>query len=204
MGRPSETQTPTRAGEAHPFGGGCASLLTPNAYLNWCDVTTEICLIDPKFPRNVGMIVRAAAIFDAHRILMTGDRVNPKSGPDTHRGTRLPREERFRGSRNVEIHRTGRPFDDSPHLTPVGIEVVSDAEILPWFDHPEDAMYVFGPEDGSLPRSVLGQCHRIVRIPGLHCANLAAAVYMTLYDREMKRVLAGHAPLGLEREDVFA
>lgn len=159
----------------------------------------EICLWTPKYPRNVGMVVRAANVFGASRIHLTGNRVSMKV--DGHKGNRLPREERFRGSRTVDINRTERPFDATPHLTPVAIEVVSDAELLPWFDHPKNALYVFGPEDGSLPRSVLGQCHRIVRIPGKHCSNLANAVCMTLYDRHLKEVLAGGAPLDLEPED---
>ncbi len=51
--------------------------------------------------------------------------------------------------------------------------------------------HVFGPEDGTLGRAVLGQCHRFVAIPAFHCVNLAAAVYTVLYDRHSKRVQAG-------------
>lgn len=52
-------------------------------------------------------------------------------------------------------------------------------------------MYLFGPEDGSLDRAILGLCHRFVVIPTRHCTNLAAAVYTVLYDRHAKRVTAG-------------
>ena len=48
------------------------------------------------------------------------------------------------------------------------------------FDHPERALYVFGPEDGSLDRAVLAQCHRFLVIPTKHCTNLSAAVYTVL------------------------
>src|SRR5436309_15991298 len=56
-------------------------------------------------------------------------------------------------------------------------------------------MRVFGPEDGSLDRAVLGLCHRFVVIPTRPCTNLAAAVYTVLYDRHAKRVAAGLEPV---------
>jgi tRNA(Leu) C34 or U34 (ribose-2'-O)-methylase TrmL len=37
----------------------------------------------------------------------------------------------------------------------------------------------------------LRHCHRFVRIPTRHCLNLATAVSTVLYDRHLKRVLAG-------------
>ena len=59
------------------------------------------------------------------------------------------------------------------------------------FVYPEHALYVFGPEDGSLGRATLAQCHRFLVIPTRHCANLSAAVYTVLYDRDAKRVQEG-------------
>jgi len=50
---------------------------------------------------------------------------------------------------------------------------------------------VFGPEDGSLGRATLAQCHRFLVIPTRHCANLSADVYTVLYDRHAKRVRDG-------------
>jgi tRNA(Leu) C34 or U34 (ribose-2'-O)-methylase TrmL len=50
---------------------------------------------------------------------------------------------------------------------------------------------VFGPEDGSLPKGVRTACHQFVVIPSMHCMNLAAAVYVVLYDRAYKRWLSG-------------
>jgi tRNA(Leu) C34 or U34 (ribose-2'-O)-methylase TrmL len=68
------------------------------------------------------------------------------------------------------------------------------------FEHPGDALYVFGPEDGGLPKAVRLHCHRFVFIPTHHCLNLAAAVNVVLYDRRLKRHLAGLEPLGPVRE----
>ncbi len=156
-----------------------------------------IVLHDPKYPHNVGQALRAASCFGIDTLWVVGDRV-PLEGQG--KDYRLPREERMRGIYDVEVRKTTKPFDENPHLTPVAVELVPGAEMLPYFQHPENALYVFGPEDGSLPSVVLRHCHSFVQLPMLHCANLASAVYVTLYDRHCKQVLAGtKAPLGLAR-----
>jgi tRNA(Leu) C34 or U34 (ribose-2'-O)-methylase TrmL len=63
------------------------------------------------------------------------------------------------------------------------------------FEHPADATYVFGPEDGNVPKGALSVCHRFVSIPSHHCLNLAAAVYTVLYDRVVKRWAHHQEPL---------
>jgi hypothetical protein len=89
-------------------------------------------------------------------------------------------------------HVDDKPFDLIPRdYTPVAIEMIQGAELLPQFDHPKKAVYVFGPEDGGLNRMHLGFCHRFVRIPSNHCVNLSAAVYLTLYDRLAKTDVNG-------------
>ena len=72
----------------------------------------------------------------------------------------------------------------------MAVEVRENAESLPHFEHPENAVYVFGPEDGSLGRLTLQHCHRFVVLPTKHCLNLATAVSTVLYDREAKRLRA--------------
>jgi hypothetical protein len=79
-------------------------------------------------------------------------------------------------------------------VVPVAVELRRRAESLIDFVHPVQAVYVFGPEDGSLDPAVLGLCHRFVVIPTRHCTNLAAAVYTVLYDRHAKAVRAGVEP----------
>ena len=69
---------------------------------------------------------------------------------------------------------------------PVAVECVDDSTPLQDFSHPERAFYIFGPEKGSLADAVIERCAATVRIPSVRCLNLAAAVYVTLYDREAK------------------
>jgi tRNA(Leu) C34 or U34 (ribose-2'-O)-methylase TrmL len=74
------------------------------------------------------------------------------------------------------------PYD----AVPVAVEIVEGAAPLETFHHPERAFYVFGPEDGSLPSSVLEWCPRIVSVATRSCMNLGAAVCVVLYDRNAK------------------
>ena len=142
-----------------------------------------VVLINPKFPHNVGGAIRACAAFDVLQLRWTGDRV----GNPIH-GERLPREERLRLFQKVDWGRVEGPTWLTDGLIPVAVEVRQAAEDLTWFEHPKDAAYVFGPEDGSLDKGVLSACHRFVRIPSEVCLNLAAAVNVVLADRRMKAI----------------
>jgi tRNA(Leu) C34 or U34 (ribose-2'-O)-methylase TrmL len=157
-----------------------------------------VALIDPKYPHNVGAALRACSCWGVGQLWWTGKRV----ALSVPRGERLPREERMKGFRDVEIVRDDRVFDrfESSAVTPVAVELRPQSESLVNFEHPEDAMYVFGPEDGSLPKTVRLLCHRFVVIPTHHCLNLAAAVNVVLYDRRLKRQLNGLEGMAPVRE----
>jgi len=144
-------------------------------------VTPAVCMINPKFPHNVGAAVRAASCFDVSQVWYTGNRIQ------IDEGQRLPREERMKGYANVDLIQYDYPFDAFPGVvTPVAIEVRSNSEKLTEFVHPVNPLYVFGPEDGSLPKGIVRHCHRFVIIPTKHCTNLSAAIYIVLYDRMLK------------------
>lgn len=150
-----------------------------------------VVLIDPKCPHNVGAAVRAASCYGIGQVWFTGERVQLIG----ERRYRLPREERMRGYRDVDLRHSEQPLDAfDTAAVPVAVELRHHAESLIDFVHPEHGVYVFGPEDGSLDRAILGRCHRFVVIPTRHCTNLAAAVYTVLYDRHAKRVTAGLEP----------
>ncbi|HEY8939399.1 MAG TPA: TrmH family RNA methyltransferase, partial [Cellvibrio sp.] len=50
----------------------------------------------------------------------------------------------------------------------------------------EQALYIFGPEDGSVDQAVLDCCDHVVYVPTVGCMNLAASVNVVLYDRLAK------------------
>jgi len=69
----------------------------------------------------------------------------------------------------------------------IAVEFIPTARPLPTLTHPERAMYVFGPEDGSLPPTLLDRCDDVIFIPTNYCLNLSMAVNTVLYDRVAKR-----------------
>jgi tRNA C32,U32 (ribose-2'-O)-methylase TrmJ len=69
------------------------------------------------------------------------------------------------------------------------------SEPLTTFVHPDNAVYLFGPEDGSIPKAWLHLCHRFVHIPANHCLNLSTAVAVVLAHRRMSRQLEGKEPI---------
>lgn len=163
------------------------------------DVVLHLC--ETKFAVNVGGALRAAHIFGAEELTWTGPRVgNRRDVTKTSRResmrARLPREERMRHYSDVPWGRDDDALERyiDYGLVPVCVELVPGAESLADFEHPERAVYVFGPEDGGVRKGVRQQCHRFVQIPGRGCLNLAAAVNVTLYDRAAK---AGMRPVAL-------
>ena len=158
-------------------------------------VPPAVILSNPKHARNLGAALRACSCFGIGQLWFSGNRIalNGKH--------RLPREERMKGYADVELRQYDYPFDQfAPGVTPVAIELRPGSENLADFEHPKDAIYVFGPEDGSLERVTLQHCHKFVTIPTRHCTNLAAAVYLVLYDRALKLYQSGQEPLPILSE----
>lgn len=153
-------------------------------------MSVSVLLVNPKYDFNVGGALRACALFGATELMWTGTRVRDL-------GRRLPREERLSAYKHINKIRLGEEealwilnSKRVSKMTPVAVERRDNAERLHEFVHPESAVYVFGPEDGSLGRRWLGDCHRFVVIPTVTRSplNLAAAVNVVLWDRYSKQV----------------
>jgi tRNA(Leu) C34 or U34 (ribose-2'-O)-methylase TrmL len=97
----------------------------------------------------------------------------------------------MKGCKSVQFVNHTRPLELFRDVTPVCVEVYEKSEPLTTFVHPENAVYVFGPEDGKVPQAVRCLCHRFVHIPSHFCLNLSAAVNVVLSHRLMSRQLAG-------------
>jgi tRNA(Leu) C34 or U34 (ribose-2'-O)-methylase TrmL len=149
-------------------------------------------LVNTKYVHNVAAAIRAASCFDVTRLVWTGPRVDPSLLD------RLPREERMKGYKDVVwTHDTlNKPFDlFGPTVTPVCVELLENSEPLTTFEHPDNPVYVFGPEDGGVPQVLRRFCHRFVHIQSSHCLNLAAAINVVLHDRKAKLQLSGKLPI---------
>lgn len=132
----------------------------------------------PKDPANVGGVMRAAHCFGAKMVAISGDRV---SADAIRHATNTSSADRhipvLRGDLRELI-----PFG----AVPVAVELIDGATPLPGFSHPKSAFYIFGPEDGTLGKSILEWCPVKLVIPSAFCLNLAAAVNVILYDRVSK------------------
>jgi hypothetical protein len=61
-------------------------------------VAPAIILTNPKYPNNVGMVLRLASSYGIKQVWFTGDRVKIDL-----KGKRLPREERMKGYGEVDL-----------------------------------------------------------------------------------------------------
>ena len=150
-----------------------------------------IILNNPKKGSNVAGVVRTASCYGIKQVWYSGNRVSL----DPAKGERLPREERMKGYKDVDLYQHDYPFDCFQDAIPIAVEVRRTSEPLPTFEHPENAVYVFGPEDGSISPVFLRFCQRFVVIPTRHCLNLSNAVSVVMNDRFHKRHAAGLEPL---------
>ncbi|WJT10254.1 RNA methyltransferase [Vibrio harveyi] len=140
--------------------------------------TAIIGLYNPKSPTNVGAVLRAAGCYDAAQVRYSGTRYSRavKFQTDTQNS-----QERIQLVEMEDL--TANVADD---VEIVCVELVVGATALPHFTHPENAIYVFGPEDGSLPQEMVDKAHHVVYVPTHGCMNLAATVNVVLYDRMAK------------------
>lgn len=139
----------------------------------------HIALVNPKSPQNMGSILRAAGCYQAKSIRYTGERyARAKAFSTDTKNAHL----------NIPVKQVEQVTDpvDDEHLIKVGVELVEGAIALPAFQHPDNALYIFGPEDGSLSQEIVDQCDHIVYVPTVGCMNLAATVNVLLYDRLAK------------------
>lgn len=158
----------------------------------------------PKYPHNVGQVVRLASAYGIAQVWYSGERIRAALGE------RLPREERMRRYEDVALINHPDPLarlcDAVPGACPVAVELRPGSESLVDFIHPDldtPPVYVFGPEDGSLPGPVVKRCHRFVVIPSYECLNLATSVATLLYDR-MAKMPAAHRPSARGRGPVHS
>jgi tRNA(Leu) C34 or U34 (ribose-2'-O)-methylase TrmL len=68
----------------------------------------------------------------------------------------------------------------------VCVEFALNAIPLPDYVHPENALYIFGPEDGSIDQAIIDKADDVVYVPTVGCMNLSASVNVLLYDRLCK------------------
>ncbi len=135
----------------------------------------------PKTAANIGSVLRAAGVYDVALVATAGKRYR-RHATDV-----------WKQYRHTPFIETKDLFDVIPYdCVPVAIDLIPGARPLHKYTHPERAFYIFGPEDGTLGKTITDRCRDVVYVdtPG-SCMNLAACVNVVLYDRLMKQLLKG-------------
>ncbi|MDO7596180.1 MAG: TrmH family RNA methyltransferase [Pseudomonadota bacterium] len=139
-------------------------------------------LVNPKSPDNVGSVLRAAANYRVDKVFYTGDRY-PRAIERKARSVDMSRKI----SKDVLISRAECLIEVvSKDMKIVCVEFAVNAIPLPEYQHPENALYIFGPEDGSIDQDIIDQADAVVYVPTVGCMNLSASVNVLLYDRLVK------------------
>lgn len=135
-------------------------------------------LFRPKTPENVGAVLRAAHCYRVAQVNIEGARNSA-----IRHCTNTPMAHRHTPTFLVDDVLRYVPFDTQV----VAVDLIEGATDLPSFVHPERAIYIFGPEDGTLGKRHTDRAQHVVYVPTRACMNLAAAVNVVLYDRMAKR-----------------
>ncbi len=141
--------------------------------------------VSPKCNHNVGAILRAAQCYDVDLVLLSGHRYKSQSTDTLKTWRHIP-----------VIHNLNSIFDAAPYgAVPIAVDLVDNAIPLPTFKHPQRALYIFGPEDGTLGSKYLDRCAHRLMVPTKFCMNLAATVNVILYDRLLKSQEIPNGPI---------
>ena len=143
----------------------------------------KIGLLNPKSPTNVGGVMRAAGCYQADEVRYTGKRYALAA---KNRGEQYNTDTK-RASLNIPLVAVDCLLDGLDDDTQVVcVDLVEGAIPLPQFHHPKKAIYLFGPEDGTLDQALIDSADAVVYVPTVGCMNLASSVNVLLYDRLAK------------------
>ena len=139
-------------------------------------------LVSPKTAENVGGVLRAAHCYRVAQVNISGGR-----NDFLRHATNTPM-----AHRHTPVFLVKDVFEYLPIDTEiVAVDLVDGAMPLPSFRHPQRALYVFGPEDGTIGEAQIGRADHVVYIPTRNCMNLASTVNVVLYDRLLKSTKTG-------------
>ncbi len=150
-----------------------------------------IALTNPKSPTNVGAVMRAAGCYQADQVLYTGRRYEQaaKYNKDTLKTDTNNVQGKIPLLAIDDFISIKGSLENIPSMTKIiCVDLVEGATPLPHFIHPQNAVYIFGPEDGTIKQQVIDYADDVVYIPTVGCMNLAASVNVLLYDRLAKSV----------------
>src|SRR3990167_2467869 len=133
-----------------------------------------------KTPANLGTLLRSAYCFGAAMVFTVGKRY-ARQCSDTVYSTRHIPVIHFKDWTDFRAHQW-------PDWDLVAIELTEGARELSEFIHPRSAIYILGPEDGSISSEVLGWPRvQKIKIESAFCLNVATAGSIVMYQRTISR-----------------
>jgi len=129
----------------------------------------------PKHSVNFAGVMRAAQCYKSKLIVLGGSRFKNHSANVGNAEKQIP------------LIRTLDVFSVLPfNCVPIAVELLPNSIPLWNYNHPQQAFYIFGPEDSSLGKRITQKCRDVIYVPMEQCMNLAACVNVVLYDRLSK------------------
>jgi tRNA G18 (ribose-2'-O)-methylase SpoU len=139
-------------------------------------------ILGTKNKHNTGTLWRSALGFDADFVFTIFARYRIKDPTDTVKSTR-----------HIPLWHF-ETFEEFKRALPkgaklIGVELTDNALLLETFTHPQQAIYLIGPEDGYIPEEILKECDSVVKFNSSFGLNAAVAGSIVLYDRHQKHLL---------------
>ena len=129
----------------------------------------------PKTEANIGTLWRSAYVFGAAFLFTVGRRYEKQHSDTLKTWRHVP----LFHYETLDAMRAGLPHD----CPIIGVELHESAESLTSFTHPARAAYLLGAEDHGLSNQAVRACHRLVRLRGRFCLNVAVAGSIVMHDR---------------------
>ena len=140
--------------------------------------SVSVGLTNPKSPTNVGAVMRASGCYQVDSVFYTGNRYNRAKQYNT---------DTMNAFETIPFTHVDDLIDCATEdMKIICVDLVEGAIPLPEYQHPDKALYIFGPEDGTIAQKVINRADDTVYIPTIGCLNLAQTVNVVLYDRLAK------------------
>ena len=127
---------------------------------------------------NIGTVFRNCICFNADFVSIIGPR---------YKTIKNQASDTLKSWRHIPVYEYV-DFDDFYKHIPHDCRLISvevDGEDIKTLSHPERAVYLFGPEDGTLSPEIPG---KRIKLQTEFCLNLAVTTGIILYDRMLKRI----------------
>lgn len=127
-------------------------------------------------PMNVGNLLRSAHSFGASFFFTVNPTVDVRGMRDSDTSDAFG---------HLPFYNFEKPADLilPAKSSLVAIELLEDSIELPSFHHPQQAVYVLGPEMGNVSDEMLARCDYKIKIPMKFCVNVGVAGALVMYDR---------------------